>query len=87
MLYKTSTYQTINYLEKCASLKRPLCLFYDKEKKYIVRIFLCNKFVLVMTKWEHTIQPYENQDFKLLRLECLKERKLFENPLFPAEFL
>lgn len=38
-----------------------------------------------MTKWEHKIWLYENQDFELLRLECLKTNRLFEDPLFPAE--
>jgi hypothetical protein len=38
-----------------------------------------------MTKWEHTIRIYENQDFESIRLECLKNQKLFEDPIFPAK--
>jgi hypothetical protein len=38
-----------------------------------------------MTKCEHTIRIFEGQDFESIRLQCRKEQKLFEDPLFPAE--
>ena len=38
-----------------------------------------------MTKWEYKIRLYEGQDFELIRLKCLKEEKLFEDPIFPAQ--
>ena len=38
-----------------------------------------------MTKWQHTIRHYEDQDFEMIRLECLQAHKLFEDPLFPAQ--
>lgn len=37
-----------------------------------------------MTKWEQTICLYEGQDFQSIRLECLRQGKLFEDPFFPA---
>ncbi|CAF4232166.1 unnamed protein product, partial [Adineta steineri] len=39
-----------------------------------------------MTKWEHTIRLFEGQEFESIRLQCLKENKLFEDPIFPAQF-
>ncbi|CAF1116006.1 unnamed protein product [Adineta steineri] len=39
-----------------------------------------------MTKWEHTIRLFEGQDFESIRLKCLKENKLFEDPIFPAQY-
>ena len=38
-----------------------------------------------MTKWEHTIQIFEGQDFESIRLQCLRKHKLFEDPIFPAQ--
>ncbi|XP_068606792.1 calpain-1 catalytic subunit-like [Brachionichthys hirsutus] len=33
----------------------------------------------------HTAIQYQNQDFQALRLECLQNGSLFEDPMFPAE--
>ena len=38
-----------------------------------------------MTRLEHTIRIFEGQDFESIRLECRREQKLFEDPLFPAQ--
>jgi hypothetical protein len=32
------------------------------------------------------IESYKNQDYETLKRECLSQRKLFEDPLFPATF-
>jgi hypothetical protein len=38
-----------------------------------------------MTKWEHTIRRYAEQDFESIRLACRNEQQLFQDPIFPAE--
>lgn len=38
-----------------------------------------------MTKWDHTIRLFEDQDFETIHLKCLQTGKLFEDPIFPAK--
>ena len=37
-----------------------------------------------MSRWEHAIRLYQGQDFEAIRLQCHREGRLFEDPLFPA---
>ena len=41
-------------------------------------------FSRMITKGEHTIRLFEDQDFETIRLQCRQRAELFEDPFFPA---
>jgi len=49
-----------------------------------IKIDVRNSIVRVCDIEDKKVVPFKNQDFQKLKEECLKNKKLFEDPLFPA---